>query len=309
VKTFTVWVPIAHLEIAQPFSFGPVLIDTISKAMIDTRETIALASSDADNTTVRHAMQTLRDELQGLAAVVIHVEAEIDHGVERALEIADAAIGLLRFFSIAALTPWHTCPCAILGSDYVPRATAIIMSDGEETFSVSKKILKRLPPWQMTEAQLQDFQQRGLANAGSLLAEEGLSEFQATVRSSLLAYSKGTTLTDLNDRLVYTFSALENLLLRDNNEPIQQNLGERAAFLLMRDHQARMEVVRNVKDAYHLRSQYIHHRVQGADEKLLEVFIRNAHFVLDRALRHVDKFQNKLDFLSAIDRIKFGGLG
>jgi hypothetical protein len=60
--------------------------------------------------------------------------------------------------------------------------------------------------------------------------EDKLSRFKQRVRSSILAYSKGITLHDINDRLVYTLSSLEGLLLKNSSEPIQQNLGERMAF-------------------------------------------------------------------------------
>ena len=46
--------------------------------------------------------EKLRSELHGLAAVVIEIEAEREHAFDRAIEIADAAVGLLRFFSLAS---------------------------------------------------------------------------------------------------------------------------------------------------------------------------------------------------------------
>ena len=282
VKQYVVWVPIAHLEVAKPFGFGPVKIEVISKPMIDTHTSIILARGSQEGVSVQQYIDRIRDDLQGLAAVVVRVEAEKDRAVARAIELSDVAVGLLRFFSLAALTPWHTCPCDILGSEYIPRSTALVMTENVSVFSIDKRIRKNFSPWQMTDEQLQDFQQRGFSEAASLL-NDSLTQFQMTVRSSLLAYGKGTTLPDLNDRMVYTFSALENLLLKDTNEPIQQNLAERMAFMLFQDSGARRDIVRNIKEIYHLRSQYIHHRVAAAEEQLLESFIENARFTLERA--------------------------
>jgi hypothetical protein len=42
---------------------------------------------------------------------------------------------------------------------------------------------------------------------------------------------------------LYSLSALEGLLLLDTSEPIQQNLGERLAFLLGREPVERQEIV------------------------------------------------------------------
>lgn len=114
------------------------------------------------------------------------------------------------------------------------------------------------------------------------------------------------TLSDVNDRLVYMMSALEGLFLR-GDEPIQQNVGERMAFLLFSDPQARMDTVQNFKEMYNMRSQYIHHRVSLVEQDKLETFVRNAGFVLLGTLKKsISKFRTKDEFLRAIDLIKFG---
>src|SRR5262249_20371022 len=128
-----------------------------------------------------------------------------------------------------------------------------------------------------------------------------------SVRSSILTYSKGMTLPDINDRIVYTISALEGLLLRNPTEPLQQNLAERIAFLLFKQAEARWETVRNVRKVYDMRSKYIHHRVSLGDERELEMFVRNANFTLSQALKYSTLFTARADFISAIDQIKFGG--
>jgi Apea-like HEPN len=98
------------------------------------------------------------------------------------------------------------------------------------------------------------------------------------------------TLPDLNDRIVYTLSALEGLLLKNASEPLQQNLAERMAFLLFKEAEARWDTVRNLRAVYDMRSKYIHHRVSLSDERELEMFVRNANFTLSQALRFSSRF-------------------
>jgi arginine/ornithine N-succinyltransferase beta subunit len=149
--------------------------------------------------------------------------------------------------------------------------------------------------------------QSGLDQLSKLVDEDGLSDFRRRLRTSLLAYSKGTTLPDVSDRLVYTLSALEGLFLKDSSEPIQQNLGERMAFLIEREAEARQKVVQNVRAAYGMRSKYIHHRITVLEEESLELFVANARKVLYISLMSADHFNLQADFVAAIDRIKFGG--
>ncbi|HUW79646.1 MAG TPA: hypothetical protein VMV54_01980, partial [Acidocella sp.] len=109
------------------------------------------------------------------------------------------------------------------------------------------------------------------------------------------------------DRLVYTCSSLESLLLKDMSEPIQQNLGERMAFLLTRNPTDRANIVGCVRQAYGMRSRYIHHRKAEIEESNLTSFTQYAYATLQVALSKLDNFKTSLEFLEEIDRIKFGG--
>lgn len=304
IRKFVIWVPIAHFETAVAFDFGPARIDTISKAMMDKREeAVRSRVKNIDPTKLEQCLSADRRRLQGLGAVIVTLTAEREYAFVRAVEVADTAIGLLRCFSFEAMTTRSSCPSAILGSDYIPSTTALSFED-DGAFTMSRRLMSQATHWQISKAQLDIFESHGLLEMGALLSEGTVTEFQRTLRSSLLAFSKGVTLPDVNDRLVYTFSALEGLLLR-GNEPIQQNIGERMAFILERDADARKAIVRNTKEAYQLRSQYIHHRISSAEEDVLETFARNAHGVLISALGYAGKFKTKNDLLDAIDDIKF----
>ena len=301
ISAHEIWVPFAHLEIQAAFEVGPVRIETVTKEMMDRAETKALEKAKEHEALLKQRFQKIRSDIQGLAAAVISIRAEPKHAHDRAIETADIVIGLLRCFSLAAVTPRVLCSTAVLGSDYVPSTTALSFDGG---FTMQRRVRHRPDHWRISEAQLNDMKKRGLTEAGSLL-EDSLTEFQRTVKSSLLAFSKGLTLHDANDRLIYMMSALEGLLLR-GDEPIQQNVGERMAFLLFGDFRSRIETVKNFKEMYGMRSQYIHHRVSSIVQDKFETFVRNAGFVLLAALKNISKFKTKDEFLHAIDRIKFG---
>lgn len=80
---------------------------------------------------------------------------------------------------------------------------------------------------------------------------------------------------------IYQFAALEGLLLKNASEPIQQNIADRMAFFATTDPNARGRIIASVKDAYHLRSQFLHHAKLSPDIEVLTRFARNSwQFVL-----------------------------
>jgi hypothetical protein len=306
VEPSIIWVPIAFLEVEHEFEFGPVKLAPISAKMLDTRERMLIEGSPNHADQIRALFAKKRQRYQGLAAVVVDIEAVKDYAFNRAVELAEAVVGLLRLYSAAACVPWLTCPCAVIGTEYVPNTTAISYKDG--SFMMRESALKPLPyPWRISAKEWADMRGNNLETLGTLLDESRLTDFQSRLRTSLLAYSKGLTFRDLGDRLVYSLSALEGLFLRDASEPIQQNLGERLAFLLHRDAGARQETVQNVREIYSMRSQYIHHRISVSQEGALETFFPTAARALLAATANMNQFATARDFIDAIDQVKFGG--
>ena len=75
VKKLEVWVPIAHLEVETRFEFGPVRIAPITSEMIDELQAEGCSNSPKQRDDVLALFAKIRSEMQGLAAVVVNVEA------------------------------------------------------------------------------------------------------------------------------------------------------------------------------------------------------------------------------------------
>ena len=307
IKTQTVCVPIALMEIEEDFTFGPVEIISLTAEFIEEREQarMLMSSTQLDQTQLLFA--DISKKIQGLAAIRFNMRGADNHVKLQCYNLAKDIIGLIRLYSTAAYNPWIVCPCDVLGLETAPSKTLLSYSDRDFSFSEGSAT-SNLRHWRLSNFEIKNIRNRGLEVMARLVKTDNLSKFQSRVRSSLLTYSKGITSTDLGDRLVYTFSAMEALLIRDASEPIQQNLGERMAFLIEVDPTTRQAIVKNVKDAYAIRSRYIHYRIQISDEKALEIFIRNARATLDAAINNMDAFPTQTDFIDGTDRIKFGHL-
>jgi hypothetical protein len=65
--------------------------------------------------------------------------------------------------------------------------------------------------------------------------------------------------------------------------------------------------LRNVREVYGIRSRYIHHQKSVSEESAFEQFFQFANACLFTALANMRSFSTALNFISAIDRVKFGG--
>lgn len=303
-----VWVPVALLEVEEDLPFGPGKFSPMTAALFDEHEARYIEGAPARADDIKSLFASKREKYQGRAAVVLEIQAVRGYALERAVELAEDMVGLLRLYSPAAAVPWLVCPSAIAGTEYEPNTTAISYGrDG--TFQMSQGALKPFPfPWQISTKRWAEISANHLSALAKLIGEgAGLSELQLRLRTSILTYSKGLTMRTPADRLVYSLSALESLFLRDSSEPIQQNLGERLAFLLHKDTAQRQNIVRTVRAAYNLRSRYIHHQQSIAEDTALADFFPIAASALFTTLANVEKFATPLDFIDAIDHVKFGG--
>jgi len=307
VENFTVWVPVTHLEIEEEFDLGPVRFVTIPQSLFKEMEALIRSrSADCANETVPKLTE-LQHDLQGQAAAVINIQAEPRLAEQIALETANAAIALLRRFSIASLSPWLSCPISPQGADIMRKFMLLRFTHGRIPIISSGLRDQALLVWRLSSAELNDMRERGLDAVGQLVVKDGLNPYALRVRASLLSCSRGLTTNDVSERLIATLSALEALLIRENSEPIQQNLGERMAFLLERDPERRRQVVSTVRKVYEIRSRYVHHLASYKDDKELEAFVIDTDRVLRVAVAHLDKFCEVHELIDAIERVKFGG--
>jgi hypothetical protein len=221
IRKFTVWAPIAHLDVEAPFNFGPAQIAPITTAMFDNLENKSVENSPQHADNIKAHFSKLRKTMQGRAAVVLEIEAERDYAYEKGWMIAADVVGLLRFLSPSSFRFWIVCPNALLGAELIPKAHALLLEDDGSFSAKSKIVPKDIAFWRLSASEIAAMQNTGLSELGGLVSENQLNQFQQRLRACILAYTKGTTFSDVADRLVYACSALEGLLLKNTSEPIR----------------------------------------------------------------------------------------
>jgi len=301
VRPLELWAPIANLEVQNSFRIGPSEIATITKAMIDGLEAQAASSAPQQRDQIVVLFDKLRERMQGFAAVVFKLNAEAEKIEEDGAVIAQIIVAFLRFFSPAAVNFPAASANALLGSELVPSSNLLVLGDG--TFSYKEGMLVPYSGWRISENELQRMR-AGLDLVGTLVRPEGLSAFALAVRSSLILFSTGTTFSNPIERLSYTLSGLEALLLRHSAEPAEFNIAERMGFLLSRDKAEREEVARNVREAYRLRARQDISPLFPREMSSVAMFLRRAHHLIGTALGNVDRFGTASEFISAVESLR-----
>lgn len=302
VNSFEFWAPVANMEIEASFEFGPVKFSPITAEKIDELEQMVASAPGAQAESLQKFFANIRQKFQGLAAVVIAIEAEPQLAEERAMLIAADAVSLIRFFAPGASVSGTLCPIALLGSEILPTSTALLIkADG---FSLNTKLTARqIARWRLRRTQLPALEAIGFREAANLVSSEKLSEFASSVRASLIAYSKGVTFADPIDRLSYALSALESVYLRHAVEPADASVANRLSIVLSKSETLDVGIGQNVRYAYRLAKQYRTAALSVRDDEAMAIFIYDAYEALRIALQNMHAFETKAEFIDAIDRL------
>ena len=90
-------------------------------------------------------------------------------------------------------------------------------------------------------------------------------------------------------------------MLKNENEPIQQNLAERVAVFSSQTLEERKSLIKLIKSIYGIRSKYLHHGHISSEVELISTFMLRVRVFFFQLLRNVDSFATQEEFVNAID--------
>ena len=108
------------------------------------------------------------------------------------------------------------------------------------------------------------------------------------------------------EKIIYVLVAIESILLKDENEPIQKNIGERMAFLIENKPRERKNIINNIIEVYKIRSAFIHHGKTIEDDEIISTFLKNSYVFFTILIQYIDKFDNKYKLIEKIEDIRLG---
>ncbi len=306
-----VWVPVYMLHVQSPLTVGRVTLREITRAMLDEWHGRLLTGVPEEKRAVAaHHLSKERSEFQGFAAATLRLHAEPERAAEIALEEAEQALALLRFFAPASFNPKYTSYCVPLGMQHVESSEYLTVKNGRITSHSTGVVDGREPAWALSTKKIAELRANGIDALNEMVNNPRRTEFQNDLLAALRMYAKSSLAKDFADRLVYILVALESMFLRGSNEPIVDNISERMAFFAGRTVAERRAVVSNVKKAYALRSAFVHHgREIGVDEvATLEEFMVTAWRCMQGLIGYaVDASATMVKLLDTLEDMKLSG--
>jgi Apea-like HEPN len=302
VKTITSWIPIANLEVQCAFPISNSEICPLSKALIDKWQSRFESLIGEDKGDVIKLFEKIRKDNQGLASIVTIIEAEPEYASDYALEEAQKITAILGIFSGATLIPNLKCISNIKGSENVAHST-IFLEDIEDNLKISNGIVDSSSSkfWRLGQREIIEIRKTGLDKISSLLTLSSPKDFEKSVLNSIFLYSKSAFTADPVEKVVHMLSSLESILLKNENEPIQQNLAERIAVFTAQELNERKFIIKTIKSVYGIRSRYLHHGHTSSELKLISDFMMQVWMFYIQILANVDRFRDKNEFINSID--------
>jgi hypothetical protein len=303
VKPITVFVPVANAVVEAAFQFCGATIRNMTKAMIDDLASIGESNPDEE---VRKSATTFFDEFrkeyQGYVVVETHLTCEPNFANDLAINIASRVTDLLGIYSGAVLMPDVKCVSKIKGTENLGQYTTVTKAQ-DGGLSIQKGILDRASArhWHISRLDLEEYSRCGLGMVSQIATKEKRTDFESTVLNMAFLYSKAAFTSDPMEKLVHMLSALESTLLRNESEPIQQNLAERLAFFTSHELSERKTIIKNVRHVYGLRSKYLHHGHSSGDLEEMSTFFVRVWIFYVQLVVNSGRFNSKSEFLDAID--------
>lgn len=310
VREHEIWFPVSHLSVESDLTFGNVVFKTITEELMDRMvEDMKRAKEGRDAAYAARLDMYLarqRADLQGLAAATSKVHAEPQRAYEVALRESERAVAALRVYQVAATTtPEVTSYCALLGRENVEGIKNLEMEGGRVRRTSERPVGKPVLHWHLSDDDIRKYTGTfGFDKVNRLLAHKNRTKFQETLLYALLLYSRSTREKDLAGKLVYTLVAMESVLLRNDTEPIQQNVGERMAFINANTVEKRREIIRNLKAAYALRSRFIHHGHTIEERETVWRFMVNAWALFTTLAKVSQRFETKEELIDHLEAMK-----
>ena len=271
IADYKIVIPINFLQIEKSFALGNVNFRPFSKTSIDELESLAVtqAQDSPQKDLVRKLFDQKIRQFQGYAVATILLQAEPARAYEIAIEETNTALSMLRIFSSSTREPLSYYPAAVWGSSNISKGYLIALKEGK--FNQMYNPTRDRPPMseKLNNQAIDDLYLAGLSLLDNLLGlRSKRNQFQEKLLAALILYSRSAISKDIADKLVYILVALESIFLRNSSEPIQQNLGERIAFLIGNSLEKRKRIIKVTRETYTLRSRFVHHGHSIDDDHL-----------------------------------------
>jgi len=302
LKDLEIWIPIAETYIQSDLQIGNVIIKTISREVLD-QWADRLDEKDGEmGGNKKGFMMKYQKKLQGLSAATMKLKAEPKRAFEIAFEESEKALSILRIFSPAIINPGLNSYTTLLGKEHLESYTCFILDNENQLSSTTEGFVDRSGiSLALGSDDISMIKTLGLDVLSNILVEGPKTNFQEQVLDSIYLYSKSPLAKEATDKLIYILVAIESILLKNENEPIQHNISRRIAYLIGNKAEQRKDIIENIIKIYKLRSSFIHHGERIEDLETLSIFMGNMWMFYLILIKKINDFKDKQELIDKIE--------
>ena len=252
IENHRILIPLFNVQSDYNFELLDARIRTIQSAEID--------SWLRSNPNIHNASNFI-SKIQGLVGVELNITAVSNRAFELAMEKSRLVASLLAFHSIASLEPRYRHYGVPLSSEYTPKEFGLFLGEKSELLKTISGYQNQvmLHPFHMDRKVLEIMQASELLSISSLFDDDKKTQLEMKIRDSLVIYFKSLYTDSSSEKLIFMIVSIEAFFIRNENEPITDNISRRLAYFIENDSLSRKNTIGIIKTAYSLRSKYMHH--------------------------------------------------
>jgi len=301
-KKYNIYIPIPFTSSEVDFAIGNMVFTTITEDFI---ESYYNKSEEIDSlvNNRRLCINKVKKEYQGYLFGIFEAFAEPTKVKELAYAYLADVLAIIRLFEPANMDPERTSGLYEYGWKNQEKEIYFEYDQNTELFREANKLRDDIMHIHFKVELIDIIKNSSICK---LLEKANKNDFQIDLMNSIRIYSKSTLKKDIYDKLLYILVGLESILLRNDSEPIQQNLSDRIAFACGKNITERKSIVSIVKKVYSIRSGFIHHGNTSFEEyQSIEQFMKIAFNMFLSLANNSESFKTKLECIDAIEKIKY----
>jgi hypothetical protein len=299
IKEHRIGIPLSFIAIQEPFSVGKVTFDFYTKEFFDRLEN---AMREKNPNIDQEGLNKFRKKYQGVVFSNITVCAEQERCIETAVEETEKALMILRFFSPTTFWPEIPSYFGRMGHVNVPTGHYFIFENESPTI-VERVEEKDDFRHKIDSEDLEMLRAGGLDTLSQLVTQQNHTDLEKLLLNSISLFTRSIVSRDHQDKIVFCLASLETLLLKNSTEPIQHSIGLRLAFITSDSLEARKKTIALVRDAYEIRSSYLHHGKRKEDFLMLTELQHTILSALTNVMLNRSKFSNQAQLLEYIENM------
>ncbi len=300
VQPRIVRLPVAHLAIERPFQVGPATVSFVTKEFFDDLSARMLSSQPEENRITSNWLDRKRKKYQGTVTIDVETCADLSLALDSATAVAEKVLTCLRFFSPAAFVPELRCYVELSGRALIP-ARDVLYSEGSRWTTWEGLEEKREFEWFHSQRDVVRYRTLGFEELVALVFGDQPTVLQRTLGTTLRTFTRSLMAPTFEEKVVLMLAAGEALLLTGSQDPVQRTFAQRLAVLASGDLVARRRIVTAVRDAYSLRSGFLHHGKSKEDFDVLRLVQHSTWDGIINATRGSRQFPTPQNLQMALD--------